>query len=157
MIVVPLRPDHVGALPRLMGTGEPFIRVRSSSDYWVYAELFASTCPVALVDDQVVGAIVAFRSQISPTDVYVQDVVVHPEHRGRGVVGALVGHVRDFAEAHGCTRMYLTSEPENLAAHRAWLRLGFVNVPGDRLIDGISVTSGFKGPGKDRAVYEIRL
>lgn len=54
----------------------------------------------------------------------------------------------------GCKRIYLTSEPENVGAHATWSSLGFENMFGDYISHGISVTKDFKGPGKDRAVYE---
>jgi hypothetical protein len=48
-------------------------------------------------------------------------------------------------------------EPHNTGAHATWLRLGFTNLPGDYQTAGISVTAGYKGPGKDRAVYQMPL
>jgi hypothetical protein len=49
------------------------VQPRSPSDYWAYARLFASTCPVAIEEDEVLGAIIASRSQDEPDDIYVQD------------------------------------------------------------------------------------
>jgi hypothetical protein len=65
--------------------------------------------------------------------------------------------VRDQATAWGCLRVYLTSEPENTAAHATWTSLGFVNVAGDFTVNDVAVTRDFKGPGKDRAVYQLRI
>ncbi len=141
----------------LMALGGPYIRMRGDSDYWLYARLFSSTCPVAILDGHVVGAVIAFRSQDEPDDVYVQDVMTHPDYRGRGVALQLMRTVRDHAFVLGCTRLYLTSEPENTAAHATWTSLGFVNCPGDRTVGGVEVIADFKGPGKDRAVYELAL
>ncbi len=31
------------------------------------------------------------------------------------------------------------------------------NVPGDQVVNGVSVTADFKGPGRDRAVYRLDL
>jgi hypothetical protein len=42
----------------------------------------------------------------------------------------------------------LTSEPDNHAARATWLSLGFTNVSGDHTVDGVSVISNDKGPGK---------
>ena len=154
MIVEPLRLRVVPEVRDLMALGEPYVRVRTISDYWLYAQLFSSTCPVAIIAGRVAGAVIAFRSQDDPDDVYVQDVMTHPQQRRQGIARALLGAVRERAEAWGCGRLYLTSEPENGVAHAAWLSLGFVNVPGDITVGGVSVITGFKGEGKDRAVYE---
>ncbi len=157
MLMTTLSQELVPQVQRLMELGAPFIRARTYSDYWLYARLFASSCPVALIDGAVVGAVIAFRSQEEPKDVYLQDVMIHPDHRKRGVARALVAEVRQRAVDWGCERLYLTSEAENIAAHAAWISLGFCNVQGDLEINGISVIKDFKGPGKDRAVYELLL
>ncbi|WP_156365031.1 GNAT family N-acetyltransferase [Sciscionella sediminilitoris] len=140
-----------------MGLGEPYIRPRTASDYWLYANLFSGTCPVADDGGELVGAIIAFRSQDQPADLYLQDVMTHPSHRRRGITTALLRSVRTAGEQLGCQRLYLTSEPDNVAAHRTWTTSGFINVPGDHSVNDIQVISDYKGPGKHRAVYELRL
>jgi len=42
------------------------------------------------------------------------------------------------------TRLYLTSEPDNTATHACWIKLGFANLAGDYVVDGISVITDFK-------------
>lgn len=155
--IVGLRQDLAEQTRQLMSLGEPYVRARTSSDYWLYARLFSSTCPVAVVGGRVVGAVIAFRSQDDPGEVYVQDVMTHPEYRGRGIAAALMTVVRDRAAGWNCGRIYLTSEPGNAAAHATWVSLGFTNVAGDYRLDSVQVTAGFKGPGKDRAVYQFWL
>lgn len=157
MNIAPLKQDDIPAILELMEFGTPYVRPRTASDYWLYANLFSTTCPVAIDDDQLIGSVIAFRSQDHPDDLYIQDVITHPEHRRRGVSAALLGSVRDRGQLLGCRRLYLTSEPENTAAHSAWNRMGFTNVPGDHVVNGISVIADYKGPGKHRAVYELRL
>jgi GNAT superfamily N-acetyltransferase len=157
MIITPLRVPLVPAVEHLIGLGAPYVWPRTSSDYWLYAELFSSTCPVAMDNDDVIGVVIAFRSQDRPDDVYVQDVVSHPDHRRRGITRSLLDTVRQQATSWGCHRLYLTSEPDNSAAHATWLSLGFTNIPGDRTINGVSVISDYKGPGKHRAVYELKI
>lgn len=155
MKIVALNQDLVPAVMELMKLGEPYIRVRTQSDYWLYAHLFASTCPVAMTDNgEIIGSLIAFRSQDHPEDVYIQDLVTHPGHRRQGVAKALLDHLSARAARWGCARLSLTSEPDNEIAHATWTSLGFRNIPGDRTENEIHVISGFKGPGKDRAVYE---
>ena len=158
MIINALAVEHLPAVRELMTLGAPYVRARDLSDYWLYASLFSSTCPLALDGDgRVLGAVIALRSQDQPEDVYVQDVMVRPDARGAGIATALLAVVADRATGWGCRRLYLTSEPGNTAAHAAWLSMGFTNLPGDQRVNGVEVITAFKGPGKDRAVYQRSL
>jgi hypothetical protein len=53
--------------------------------------------------------------------------------------------------------MWLTSDIENVAAQKLWRRLGFVNHPADKLVNGTWISLNFKSPGRDRVVYECSL
>ncbi|WP_262391719.1 hypothetical protein [Nocardiopsis sp. CNR-923] len=60
MIVTPLHPERIGEVLHLMELGEPYISARTLSDYWLYATLFSSTCPIAVADDgTIAGAVMA--------------------------------------------------------------------------------------------------
>jgi GNAT superfamily N-acetyltransferase len=101
----------------LNSLGAPFVKARTHFDYWLYARLFSASCLMAVDDGNLVGAVIAFRSQDEPDDVYVQDVMVHPSRRRGGVATTLVDTVAARAAEWGCGRLYLTSEPENTGAH----------------------------------------
>lgn len=156
--IISLNVRLIDSLTQLMRAGGPYITVRTRSDYWLYATLFSSSCPVAVTaDGSLVGAVIAMRSQDDPGDLYVQDVLVDPRHRGRGIAQALLRVVVGHARQWNCRRIYLTSEPGNHAAARTWHALGFRNLPGEHLVDGVHVIADFKGPGRDRAVYQLDL
>jgi GNAT superfamily N-acetyltransferase len=157
VLITPLNVSLIPSVEEFLATGAPYIRVRTSSDYWMYAELFSTTCPIAIAQGEVLGAAIAFRSQDLPADIYIQDVMSHPGHRREGITRALIEVIQNRAIVWGCTRLYLTSEPDNRAAHATWLALGFANIPGDCVVDDVSVISNYKGPGKHRAVYEMVL
>jgi len=157
MRIEPLSVPRIAEVIDLMGTGAPYITPRTTSDYWLYATLFSATCPLAVVDGAIAGAMIAFRSQDDPADIYLQDVITHPDHRRRGITRALIATVAERGIGWGCRRLYLTSEPDNHPAHTAWTMLGFANVAGDHTIGEVSVITDFKGPGKTRAVYEKLL
>ena len=55
----------------------------------------------------------------------IESVHVHPDHRGAGVGGALVGEAVARARALGCYRVQLTSNAARPDAHRFYERLGF--------------------------------
>jgi GNAT superfamily N-acetyltransferase len=155
--LVPLKQVDPARLVALAIECEPFIRPRTESDYWIYGRLFSTTCRVVVEGDTAVAFIVAFRGQDNPDELYVQDVAVGPEFRRQGHGRVLVEDVVATAKSWGVGRVWLTSEPENMVARDAWLRMGFVNLPADRQVNGVWVTVGLKGPGRDRAVFERRL
>jgi GNAT superfamily N-acetyltransferase/ADP-ribose pyrophosphatase YjhB (NUDIX family) len=157
MVIVAMSVAVIGDVERLMALAAPYVRARTASDYWLYATLFSSTCPVAIDDGVLVGAVVAMRSQDNPNDVYVQHVAVHPDHRRRGIATELLGVVIARARRWGARRLYLTSEPDTTIADAAWRRLGFTNLPGDTTVGDVQVISDFKGPGKHRAVHQLDL
>lgn len=56
----------------------------------------------------------------------IESVHVHPDHRGTGIGGALLGDAVGRARALGCYRVQLTSNAAREDAHRFHERLGFV-------------------------------
>lgn len=98
MNIVPLRQDDIPAILELMEQGAPYVRPRTASDYWLYVNLFSNTCPIATDGNQIMGTVIALRSQDRPDDVYIQDVITHPDHRRTGVATALLSSVRDRAQ-----------------------------------------------------------
>ncbi|WP_330256923.1 hypothetical protein OG874_21590 [Nocardia sp. NBC_00565] len=63
MIIEPLRVPLIPEVIALMELGDPYITARTYSDYWLYAELFSSTCRLAVDEGRVIGAAIGFRSQ----------------------------------------------------------------------------------------------
>ncbi len=57
---------------------------------------------------------------------WIEDVVVAPATRGRGIGAALVGEALQRARAAGSRTVDLTSRPSREAANRLYVRLGFV-------------------------------
>ena len=65
---------------------------------------------IATDDDKVVGmAIVSIVMATLDRNVYMEDLVVDAECRGKGVGGKLLDAVKDWGRAHGCRRLEFTS------------------------------------------------
>jgi len=54
-----------------------------------------------------------------------EDVIVHPDHRGRGAGSKLLQGGIDFARSVGCRRLTLLTDRANDAAQRFYARHGF--------------------------------
>ena len=65
---------------------------------------------IATDDDKVVGmAIVSIVMATLDRNVYMEDLVVDADCRGKGVGGMLLDAVKDWGRAHGCRRLEFTS------------------------------------------------
>jgi ribosomal protein S18 acetylase RimI-like enzyme len=57
---------------------------------------------------------------------WLEDMVVHPSYRGRGIGESLLRHAIDEARALGCSRITLLTDQTNGSAIRFYERAGFV-------------------------------
>ena len=80
----------------------------------------------AAVDGRFAGF--AFVSVPASTGVpfgVVEDLLIAPEHRGRGVGRAMLAWIADECRALGCRRLFIESGAANHDAHRFFARQGF--------------------------------
>jgi ribosomal protein S18 acetylase RimI-like enzyme len=54
-----------------------------------------------------------------------EDCVVHPEHRGKGIGEKLLGYVIEQAKAEGALRVMLLTDGDNTRAQALYRKLGF--------------------------------
>jgi ribosomal protein S18 acetylase RimI-like enzyme len=57
---------------------------------------------------------------------WLEDMVVHPDWRGKGVGERLMREAIQAARAAGCTRVTLLTDGDNIGARRFYERIGFV-------------------------------
>ena len=154
----PITVADIEDLAELFGNAGPYVTARTLSDYWLYARLFSSTCLCIRSEGRPVAAVIAFRDQTPGVEeIYIQDVAVHAEHRRRGYGEALLEALHMRARGWSVKRLWLTSEAENFGALKLWRRLGYENSESDYQLDGVWLTSGLKGTGRDRAVFQLWL
>lgn len=155
MVVAPLTSFSVEQIARVMREGQPWLP--EATDYWLWQCCFGTTSFIASSDGDLAGGVLACVNQSKPDEVYVDQVTVQKQWRGRGVTGQLLEAVGEAGRRHGCRRVWLSTDPANPAA-RVWPRYGFAVLPGnDKAANGLPVTRDFKGPGKHRALFERRL
>lgn len=154
MEVAPLTAFSLQQIATVMREGRPWLP--DSTDYWLWQTCFGTTSFIACSDGTIGGGVLACINQVKADEVYVDQIAVHTQWRGRGVTGHLLEAVCAEARRRGCRRVWLSTDPANPAA-RAWARYDFNVLPGDDEVNGMPVTRDFKGPGKHRAIFERRL
>ena len=61
---------------------------------------------------------------------YLEDLFVAPEARGGGVGAALIEHVREWAAAHGSSKVYWHTAEDNATARRQYDRVATKGITG---------------------------
>ena len=72
--------------------------LNSSYAYLMMARDFASTCRIALSDNEVVGYILGYRPPERPSHLFVWQVAVRDDQRGRGVARQMIGHLLESSD-----------------------------------------------------------
>ena len=145
MIVSPLTAFSLQQIQSVFAEGRPWLPAHT--DYWLWQACFPSTSFIAAEDDALAGGVLACLNQEALDEVYVDQVAVGRAWRGRGVTRLLLDAVCDEARRRGCHRVWLSTDPAN-PAMEVWPRYGFAP---------LGVKPNFKGPGKDRALFERSL
>lgn len=87
---------------------------------------------VLTVDRKVLG-MVSLLFTVSTAEggkvAWLEDWVVHPEQRGRGLGTRLLRAAVDWARKDGITRITLLTDPDNVRARGLYLRHGFTTSP----------------------------
>ena len=84
---------------------------------------------VAIEDDGKVVSAVGFRMfeyLAWGKVIYIDDLISHPEARGKGYASTLLQYVKALAIEHGCKGVHLDSGYQRNAAHRVYLNNGFI-------------------------------
>ncbi|BFT69446.1 diaminobutyrate acetyltransferase [Paenibacillus sp. P36] len=96
--------------------------INSAYCYIMLCKYFSETCRVAEIDGKVVGFVTAFIQPSNPENLFVWQIAVNAEHRGKGIAESLL---RDLISVKMCAKIrYIetTISPSNAASIRLFAK-----------------------------------
>ncbi|MED4583853.1 GNAT family N-acetyltransferase [Brevibacillus choshinensis] len=114
---------------------------------------FQPTSFIAEEHGEMTAFLVGFLSQTFPGEAYIHFVGVHPDKRKDGVGRQLYQHFFETVKQQGCHTIRCITSPVNKTSISFHTKLGFAIEQGDKMVDGISVSSNYDGRGNDRVVF----
>lgn len=118
---------------------------------------FRDTSFVVEQEGLITAFLCAFFSQTFPEQAYIHFVGVDPEHRKDGLGRLLYERLFDVARASGRRVVRCVTAPANKASIAFHLRMGFEIEPGETLVNGLSVHSGYDGADGARVCFRKEL
>jgi GNAT superfamily N-acetyltransferase len=109
-----------GSILTLKEAKRIFNRIKTYPDYKLY---------IARVDEEIVGTfaliIMDNIGHMGALSGIVEDVVVHPDYRRKGIGRRMMEFAMDYCRKKGCYKMTLSSNLNRIDAHRFYRSLGF--------------------------------
>ncbi|HPI92058.1 MAG TPA: GNAT family N-acetyltransferase [Deltaproteobacteria bacterium] len=118
---------------------------------------FQDTGFVVEHEERIVGFLVGFFSQTFADQAYIHFAGIHPGFRRKGLGRILYESFFDAAKENGRRVVKSVTSPANKASIAFHLAMGFQVDKADTVVDGISVSGAYDGPGGDRVLFSRKL
>ena len=129
--------------------------------YKIILRYFGNSCFVAEFNDEIVGFVMGFRSQVDNEKFFLWQIGVFSYHRGKEVGKMLLDEFEKAGKNLGCKRIEVTVDPENIPSQKLFEKNGYLNISsreGDvvEVMGNITVKDYYK-PGRHFILFEKEL
>lgn len=118
---------------------------------------FQPTSFVVEAEGEIIAFLIGFLSQTNPEEAYIHFVGVHPDRRGDGVGKELYQMFFQEVNKRGCHTVRCITSPVNKGSIHFHGKMGFEVEAGDKVVDGVWVTTNYDGYGNDRVQFVKRI
>ncbi|WP_349407432.1 GNAT family N-acetyltransferase [Pseudalkalibacillus sp. SCS-8] len=116
-------------------------------------EHFQDTSFIVEEDDHIVGFLIGFRSQTREDEAYIHLIGVHPDFRKLGLGRKLYHTFFAKVQEMNINKVYAITSPINEHSILFHRQMGFLIIPGDEEVNGVSVQTNYDGQGNDRVLF----
>lgn len=118
---------------------------------------FQDTSFVFETECEIIGFLIGFYSQTNPEEAYIHLIGIHPEHRKRGIAKKLYETFFNEVAQRDVHRVLSITSPINEQSIHFHKKLEFEIIPGDKIINGVTVHTNYDSQGNDRVLFVRNL
>lgn len=96
--------------------------------YKIMLRYFGNSCFVAEFNNEIVGFVMGFRSQVDNDKFFLWQIGVFSYHRGKEIGKMLLDEFEKVAKNIGCKRIEVTVDLENTPSQKLFEKMGYLNV-----------------------------
>ena len=129
--------------------------------YKIMLRYFGNSCFVAEFNEEIVGFVMGFRSQVDDEKFFLWQIGVFSYHRGKEVGKMLLDEFEKAGKNLSCKRVEVTVDPENIPSQKLFEKNGYLNISsreGDVVeVLGITAVKDYYKPGRHFILYEKKI
>ena len=122
---------------------------------------FGNSCFIAEFNNDIVGFVMGFRSQVDKNKFFLWQIGVFSKNRKKEVGKKLLHRLEKVAEELGCKSMELTVDPENIPSIRFFEKNGYLNISfkEDEIVEimGNTAVKDYYKPGRHFILFQKEL
>lgn len=123
----------------------------------LFFDHFTQTSFVAEKDGKLVGFLIGFLSQTHLNEAYIHFVGVHPEYRKHNIGKHLYNKFFNVIKQNNRSIVRCVTSPVNKGSIAYHTKMGFEIENGDKIVEDLSINSGYDGPNQDRVLFVKKL
>lgn len=129
--------------------------------YKIMLRYFGNSCFIAEFNDEIVGFVMGFTSQINDKKFFIWQIGVFSYHREKEIGKMLLDKIEKTAKKIGCNSIELTVDPENIPSQKFFEKNGYLNISsreGEIVeVRGNTAVKDYYKPGRHFILFEKNI
>lgn len=129
--------------------------------YKIMLRYFGNSCFVAEFNNELVGFVMGFRSQVDNDKFFLWQIGVFSYHRGKEIGKMLLDEFEKAGKNIGCKKVEVTVDPENIPSQKLFEKNGYLNISSKEgeivEVMGNTAVKDYYKPGRHFILYEKKI
>lgn len=156
MIIRKCMVEDVDILRRFVAECKP-LELHTPFTYWTLFNYFSNLCFLMVDEEKVIGFISGVRSSLDNEIVYLWQIGVSKDHRGKNCASLLLDHFIKAVIDLDCSKIQVSISPENQSSYNAFVRYAKENSYSFEKIGEVKYYDQLSDKNEFEILYQIEI